>query len=131
MSLRHQLIEFAQCGNVSAIKTLLKQAEVSSEELSWPLQKAVLQNQYRAVKLLIEQGAAIDSLVEGSTALIEASKQELYKIIKLLLKSGANVDCQDTRGQSAITYTTQRKTVKLLKKYRVDFIIMVSKRGRI
>ena len=122
MNLQHQLIEFSQHGNVSGIEAILKQAEApSGVDLSRPLQEAVRYNRYKAVKFLIQQGAAIDSLVEGSTALIEASKKEYYKIIKLLLKSGANVDLPDTRRRSALAYTRQRKTVELLKKHGADF----------
>lgn len=56
------------------------------------LTMACFDNDYKAVKLLIEKGANVNVILGGYTPLLYASYNDNFEIVKLLVNNGANIN---------------------------------------
>ena len=54
------------------------------------------------IKELISKISNLNQVVDGTTALIEASKRGFYNIVEALIDNGASLDVQDSRGETAL-----------------------------
>ncbi len=89
-----------------------------------PLHKAAIQGHTRAVKLLLERGAAIDARDnDGWTPLHRAVFHQHYEIATVLLVKGADVNARDNSGKTALhrlAYRGNRKIAEQLILYGAD-----------
>ncbi len=101
------------------------------------LHESVVSNEPDLVKLLIQNGAAVEVRNKyGSTPLLLAvylgHLPNAWKVIQLLLKAGANPYVKNWKGQSALTLAASQNdlnTVQLLIRKNVD-INTVSEKGQ-
>ena len=78
-----------------------------------PLFWAVLKNDYKIVKLLIEKGADVNfKNAHGKTALHIATQAYNNKIVDLLIKNNAKVDLTDEFGNTALFLASYNYTIE-------------------
>ena len=75
------------------------------------------------VKWILDEGADVNAMVDGYTALMLASKQGNTKTVKLLLDKGADVNAKNNDGSTALMLASKQgntKIVELLRKAGAD-----------
>ena len=111
-----ELYDEARNGNLTAVKKLLKQGASANINLGKSLLAAASMGHHKVVKCLIDNGAMVDTAVDG-TALTHASKGGHYKTAKVLLSCGAETILRDGYGKTALIHASengQHKVVQLL-----------------
>ena len=69
-----------------------------------PLYNAVLKENIKVVKYLIEKGAKLDldvNGIDGETAAFAAVNKNNFEILKIIVEAGANLDTQTEQGELA------------------------------
>lgn len=86
------------------------------------IMEAVSQNNYKAVKILLEHGADANATMEDETTplmIAALNKKDSYEIVSLLIEKGANVNACNKTGSTALFYSAYKgktEVVKLLLK---------------
>ncbi len=86
-----------------------------------PLYNAVLKENIKVVKYLIEKGADVNTDsngIDGETATFAAVKLNNFKILKILVEAGANLDTQTEQGQLAYD-----EAVELNNQEMIDYLL--------
>jgi uncharacterized protein len=73
---------------------------------------AAFKDDVAAINLLIENGAAIDPVVEDETPFLSAVKSSHFRAAQGLLEHGADVNFQDNREMSALHYMLKKDSDK-------------------
>jgi ankyrin repeat protein len=73
---------------------------------------AAFKDDVAAIDLLIENGAAIDPVVEDETPFLSAVKSRHFRAAQALLERGADINFQDNRGMSALHYMLKKDSDK-------------------
>ncbi len=129
-TLRDQLIEGVQAGDISTVVKALKAgADVNNardEDGVMALLYAIKNNHKDIAELLLRYGADVNAQSakqnNGPTALMLASDRGHKDIVELLLKYGARVNIQDNYGSTALmcaAFQGHRDIVKLLSNHGV------------
>jgi ankyrin repeat protein len=114
------LFDATLTGNVVAMNSFLKSGadpNFIDNNIKTPLINAVSDNNYEAVKLLLDNGADINLQTHYGAAALLYSCGYNTKIAELLLKSGANPDLQNYIGKTRLLYAAacgNKKLVELL-----------------
>lgn len=123
--LNKTLFDVAYDGNEELAKILIKEGvninTIINSLFETPLFIAVKRNKKNIVKLLLENGADVNSEnIYGLTPLYYAISDNNVEIVELLVKSGANINIEDFSGRSPLYYASlkdNQKIIELLKKY--------------
>ena len=86
-----------------------------------PLYNAVLKENIKVVKYLIEKGADVNTDsngIDGETAAFAAVKLNNFEILKILVEAGANLDTQTEQG-----YLAYDEAVELNNQEMIDYLI--------
>ncbi|KAB8271024.1 hypothetical protein BDV30DRAFT_228526 [Aspergillus minisclerotigenes] len=96
----------------------LRRMDVNDENRNTPLSYAVEYKCERAVRLLLDKGAPVDTKNKfGETPLLIAAHGGFERIVELLLERGAEVDSMDPYGRTPLLYAALsgfEKIVRLL-----------------
>ena len=93
---------------------------MTQDELNQRLLWAVKRNDIEAVKLLLKQGAFVNTLNDQSqTPLYWAVRLDNYELAQLLLDNGADVNAQSEDGTTSLHWATDN-IAKLLIKNKAD-----------
>lgn len=114
------LIQAAGKGDEAKVQDLLAQLypreEVFKDALRIALQRVVSRGHESLTRLLLEQGAEVNLVLEGEVPpLHRAAELGRENIVKLLLESGASVDTKDKNQRTAIFPAAQRNHPNALK----------------
>jgi hypothetical protein len=111
LSLRHAVIR----GDIETVRHLVQSGasvDYIPEEELWagttPLMIASYNRQFEVVKILIENGANVNSRnFIGQTSLIAACMKDDYQLAQYLIENGANVNLANNKGQTGLTFATR------------------------
>jgi ankyrin repeat protein len=123
----------SECGNVKAVKLLLKHGAQVNLQLHDSGESSLMRAGDKVVKLLLKHGAETDLQDKGGmSALMHATHSHYKRSIELLIKNGASVDLQDEDGSTALIHAAiagHKYAAEQLLKHnsKVD---VVDKRGR-
>lgn len=105
--------------NFNLVKYLVEQknAKLSKRDSSGkdPLYEATISDSPEIVRFLLDNGARINSKINGSTYLHIAAQKNKIQAFKVLLTFGANPLTTDDKGQSVAQYCRAKKKVSFLK----------------
>lgn len=79
-----------------------------------PLCNAILKGDLATVKKFVEYGADVNEMNNGLTPLMMAARYNRVDIIKYLLEKGADKQIKDVRGNTALQYAENSKSVEAL-----------------
>lgn len=79
-----------------------------------PLCNAILKGDLASVKKFIEYGAEVNEMSNGLTPLMFAARYNKVDIIKYLLEKGADKKIKDERGNTAMQYAENSKSMEAL-----------------
>ena len=79
-----------------------------------PLCNAILKGDLASVKKFIEYGAGVNEISNGATPLMFAARYNKVDIIKYLLEKGADKKIKDERGNTAMKYAENSKSIEAL-----------------
>jgi ankyrin repeat protein len=75
-------------------------------------------NQAEIIRLLVESGVNVDvtsrKIINGRTALMEATLEENVELIEYLIRAGANVNLEDAQGVTALDIAIQKGHIEIV-----------------
>jgi ankyrin repeat protein len=77
-----------------------------------PLCNAILKGDMATVKKFVEYGADVNEMSNGLTPLMFAARYNKIEILKYLLEKGADKEVKDERGNDALKYAENSKSVE-------------------
>ncbi len=95
--------------------TTLSEVNTSNVVLNYgnsPLCNAILKGDIATVKKFIEYGADVNEMSNGLTPLMFAARYNKIDILKYLMEKGADKDIRDERGNNALKYAENSKSVE-------------------
>ncbi|WP_445454230.1 ankyrin repeat domain-containing protein [Flavobacterium sp. 25HG05S-40] len=79
-----------------------------------PLCNAILKGDLATVKKFVEYGADVNEMSNGLTPLMFAARYNKIEILKYLMEKGADKQIKDERGNTAIKYAENSKSVEAI-----------------
>ena len=137
-SKQQQLFDAIEAKNLSKVKRLISDPKVDinakNKDGYKPLHRAVIQNDLEMIRLLIENGADVNSKEDkyGATPLIVAAQLDHPEIAKLLIENGADINVKDYKGWTTLHKSTRRGSLeisKLLIEKKIMSILQIIKEG--
>jgi ankyrin repeat protein len=107
------LVAFTNVAGAKTVSTI----KTSTEVLNYgntPLCNAIQKGDLGAVKKFIEYGADINEISNGLTPLMSAARYNKIEIIKYLLEKGADKKIKDERGNTALIYAENSKSLEAI-----------------
>jgi uncharacterized protein len=105
------LVAFTNVAGASNVSTNTTSKVVVVDGNS-PLCNAILKGDMATVKKFIEYGADVNEMSNGLTPLMFAARYNKVDILKYLLEKGADKDIKDERGNNALKYAENSKSVE-------------------
>lgn len=104
--------------NIKGIYTGIKEGYINNtNKYGWtPLTAAVKEGDFNIVKILLENGANIDTHIYGDNILNYLVKKEYIDIIELFIKYGADVNSINSNGLKHLMITNNNDLKNLLQK---------------
>ena len=99
---------------IDLTRLLIEYGKDVNEHCGLPLRTAVMKDNRKAVRYLIDNGADINKKDENITPLILACKENNLDVVDLLLLRGANINCSG--DETSLTVCCQKGSVKVLKR---------------
>lgn len=100
----------------AGVKAFFKEHDVNGyygEKELTPLTYAILQDQYKMVRLLVKLGADVNQICSNKTPLIHTVEGNKIKTGKYLVKKGASVNDTTPTGNTALIYTAVQGDVEM------------------
>lgn len=107
------LIGFTNLAGASTVSNVAT-STVASNYGNSPLCAAILKGDLATVKKFVEYGADVNEMSNGLTPLMFAARYNKIEILKYLLEKGADKDLKDERGNTALKYAENSKSVEAL-----------------
>ncbi|MCF6130655.1 ankyrin repeat domain-containing protein [Flavobacterium wongokense] len=107
------LVAFTNVAGASTVSTVTTSTEIVNYGNS-PLCNAILKGDLATVKKFVEYGADVNEMVNGLTPLMFAARYNKVEIIKYLLEKGADKKLKDERGNTAMQYAENSKSMEAL-----------------
>lgn len=82
--------------------------------------QAVVNNHLKEAFVTLDQGANINTDIQGNPTLIFATTQQNQDLVGFLLKNGSQVNIQNELGETALMHTDNVSIINLLIGYKVD-----------
>lgn len=102
-------------GRIEFVKSLIPVLPAGSLDSGELLQLAVGGGQVEMVRLLLEKGANVDTLINGRTSLQAAVELGSVDMVRVLLDSKSDVNTKSSEGQTALHMAIARGAVELIK----------------
>jgi ankyrin repeat protein len=106
------LVGFTTVAGANTISTSKAISGVVRVEGNSPLCNAILKGDMATVKKFVEYGADVNEMSNGLTPLMFAARYNKIEILKYLLEKGADKDVKDERGNNALKYAQNSKSVE-------------------
>lgn len=98
------LEEAARDGKTEIVETLIENgAEINNKKYS-PLIAAFQNKQMEVVKLILDKGADVNLVANGTSALREAAQLGDFELVKFLVEKGAAINFKDRYRNSPLSY---------------------------
>ncbi|MGC4041335.1 MAG: ankyrin repeat domain-containing protein [Flavobacterium sp.] len=107
------LVAFTNLAGASTVSTA-SSASITVVEGNSPLCNAILKGDIESVKKFIEYGANINEMSNGLTPLMFAARYNKVEILKYLVEKGADKQIKDERGNTAMKYAENSKSVEAI-----------------
>lgn len=107
------LVAFTNLAGASTVSTFAK-SEIAIVEGNSPLCNAILKGDIATIKKMIEYGADVNEMSNGLTPLMFAARYNKIEILKFLVEKGADKQIKDERGNTAIKYAENSKSVEAI-----------------
>jgi uncharacterized protein len=105
------LVAFTNVAGASTVSSVTTSSVVLNYGNS-PLCNAILKGDMATVKKFIEYGADVNEMSNGLTPLMFAARYNKIDILKYLMEKGADKDIKDDRGNNALKYAENSKSVE-------------------
>ena len=107
------LVAFANVAEAKTVSAVTTSTEIVNYGNS-PLCNAILKGDIATVKKFIEYGADVNEMSNGLTPLMFAARYNKVEILKYLIEKGADKQVKDERGNTALKYAENSKSVESL-----------------
>jgi len=107
------LVGFTTTAGASTVSTVNTSTEITNYGNS-PLCNAILKGDLATVKKFIEYGANVNETSNGLTPLMFAARYNKVDILKYLIEKGADKQIKDERGNTALKYAENSKSIEAL-----------------
>ena len=107
------LVTFTNVATASTVSA----ASSSSVVLNYgnsPLCNAILRGDMATVKKFIEYGTDVNEMSNGLTPLMFAARYNKLEILKYLIEKGADKQIKDERGNTALKYAENSKSLEAI-----------------
>ncbi len=106
------LVGFTNLATANTVSTLATSPSVVGNYGNSPLCNAILKGDMATVKKFIEYGADVNEMSNGLTPLMFAARYNKIDILRYLMEKGADKDIKDERGNNALKYAENSKSVE-------------------
>lgn len=107
------LVAFTNVAGASTVSALTTSTEIVNYGNS-PLCNAILKGDIATVKKFVEYGADVNEESNGLTPLMFAARYNKIEILKYLLDKGADKEVKDERGNTALKYAENSKSLEAI-----------------
>ena len=105
------LVAFANVSLASNVPTVTTSTEIVNYG-NTPLCSAIMKGDLATVKKFVEYGSDVNETSNGLTPLMFAARYNKVDIIKYLLEKGADKKIKDERGNTALKYAENSKSLE-------------------
>ena len=106
------LVAFTNVAGASTVSAISTSKEII--EGNSPLCNAILKGDMATVKKFVEYGADVNEMSNGLTPLMFAARYNKVEILKYLLEKGADKQVKDERGNTALKYAQNSKSLEAI-----------------
>jgi len=107
------LVAFTNVAGARTVSTVTTSTEIVNYGNS-PLCNAILKGDLATVKKFVEYGTDVNEMSNGLTPLMLAARYNKVEIIKYLVEKGADKQIKDERGNTAMKYAENSKSLEAL-----------------